>query len=143
MNNNTDNSWTKQYSGSNNTYYTMPPLMCDGRNYSSWQPESVVNDQIKQDAGINSNWKYRQYLQKNANTIMKYNTMETIQASGNNPYAVDNKVPSANTPYLFSSTHDTSSPAFGLNATDLKQDFMTKQRNSAQMFSASIPTNWN
>jgi hypothetical protein len=120
----------------------MPPLMCDGRNYSSWQPESVVNDQIKQDAGINSNWKYRQYLQKNANTIMKYNTMETIQASGNNPYAVDNKVPSANVPHLFSSIHDTSSPAFGLNGTDLKQDYMTKQRNSAQMFSASIPTNW-
>jgi hypothetical protein len=137
-----NNSWTTQNSGLNNTYYTMPPLMCDGRNYTSWQPESVINDQIKQDAGINSNWKYRQYLQKNANTIMKYNTMETIQSSGNNPYAVDNKVPSANVPYLFSSTHDTSSPAFGLNATDLKQDYMTKQRNSAQMFSASIPTNW-
>lgn len=140
--NNTANSWAKQYSGSNNTYYTMPPLMSDGRNYSSWQPESIVNDKIKQDAGINSNWKYRQYLQNNANTIMKYNSMETIYASGNNPYAVDNKVPSANVPYMFSSTHDTSKPSFGFNNTDLKQDYLTKQQNSARMISPSIPTNW-
>ena len=141
--NNTNNTWAKQYSGSNNTYYTLPPLMSDGRNYSSWQPESIVNDQIKQDAGINSNWKYRQYLQNNANTIMKYNTMETINASGNNPYAVDNKVPSANVPYLFSSIHDPSNPSVGANNTDLKRDYMIKQQTSAQMFSASIPTNWN
>jgi hypothetical protein len=135
-------SWSKQFSGSNNTYYTMPPIMSDGRNYSSWQPESVLNDKIKQDAGINSNWKYRQYLQQNANNIMKFNMMETISNSGNNPYAVDNKTPSSNVPHLFTSTHDTSSPAYGFNNSDLKQDFMTKQQTSARMVSPSIQTNW-
>ena len=137
-----NNSWSKQFSGSNNTYYTMPPMMSDGRNYSSWQPESVLNDKIKQDAGINSNWKYRQYLQQNANNIMKFNMMETISNSGNNPYAVDNKTPSPNVPHLFTSTHDTSSTAFGLNNSDLKRDFMTKQKMSARMVSPSIQTNW-
>jgi hypothetical protein len=137
-----NNSWSKQFSGSNNTYYTMPPIMSDGRNYSSWQPESVLNDKIKQDAGINSNWKYRQYLQQNANNIMKFNMMETISNSGNNPYAVDNKTPSSNVPHLFTSTHDTSSPAYGFNNSDLKQDFMTKQQTSARMVSPSIQTNW-
>ena len=137
-----NNSWSKQFSGSNNTYYTMPPIMSDGRNYSSWQPESVLNDKIKQDAGINSNWKYRQYLQQNANNIMKFNIMETISNSGNNPYAVDNKTPSSNVPHLFTSTHDTSSPAYGFNNSDLKQDFMTKQQTSARMVSPSIQTNW-
>ena len=137
-----NNSWSKQFSGSNNTYYTMPPMMSDGRNYSSWQPESVLNDKIKQDAGINSNWKYRQYLQQNANNIMKFNMMETISNSGNNPYAVDNKTPSSNVPHLFTSTHDTSSPAYGFNNSDLKQDFMTKQQTSARMVSPSIQTNW-
>ena len=72
-----NNSWSKQFSGSNNTYYTMPPMMSDGRNYSSWQPESVLNDKIKQDAGINSNWKYRQYLQQNANNIMKLKNIKS------------------------------------------------------------------
>jgi len=137
-----NNSWSKQFSGSNNTYYTMPPIMSDGRNYSSWQPESVLNDKIKQDAGINSNWKYRQYLQQNANNIMKFNMMETISNSGNNPYAVDNKTPSSNVPHLFTSTHDTSSPAYGFNNSDLKQDFITKQQTSARMVSPSIQTNW-
>ena len=137
-----NNSWSKQFSGSNNTYYTMPPIMSDGRNYSSWQPESVLNDKIKQEAGINSNWKYRQYLQQNANNIMKFNMMETISNSGNNPYAVDNKTPSSNVPHLFTSTHDTSSPTFGFNNSDLKRDFMTKQQMSARMVSPSIQTNW-
>jgi hypothetical protein len=137
-----NNSWSKQFSGSNNTYYTMPPIMSDGRNYSSWQPESVLNDKIKQDAGINSNWKYRQYLQQNANNIMKFNMMETISNSGNNPYAVDNKTPSPNVPHLFKSTHDTSSPAYGINNSDLKKDFMSKQQTSARMVSPSIQTNW-
>lgn len=135
-------SWNNQYSGSNNKYYTMPPLMSDGRNYSSWQPESVVNDKIKQDAGINSNWKYRQYLQQNAGNIMKYNIMETVNASGNNPYAVDNKIASPNVPHLFTSIHDTSSPAYGLNNSDLRRDYMTKQQLQARMISPSIPTSF-
>jgi hypothetical protein len=137
-----NNSWNNQFSGSNNTYYTMPPMMSDGRNFSSWQPESVINDKIKQDAGINSNWKYRQYLQQNANNIMKYNIMETVHESGNNPYAVDNKIASPNVPHTFKSIHDTSSPAYGFNNSDLKKDYMTKQQLNARMISPSIPTNW-
>jgi len=68
--------------------------------------------------------------------------METISASGNNPYAVDNKVASSNVPYMFSSTHDTSKPNFGFNNSDLKQDYLTKQQNGAKMISPSISTNW-
>ena len=137
-----NNNWQSQYTGSNNKYYTMPPMMNDGRNYSSWQPESVVNDKIKQDAGINSNWKYRQYLQHNASNIMKYNVMETANASGNNPYAVDNKIAGPNVPFSFASIHDTSSPAYKLDNSDLKQDYMTKQQMSARMISPSIATNF-
>ena len=135
-------NWTSQFTGSNNTYFTMPPIMNDGRNYSSWQPESVINDKIQADSGITSNWKYRQYLQKNANHIMKYNTMESFYASGNNPSAILNTTPSSNVPHLFNSIHDTSSPAFGLNNSDLKQDYMTRQQLNAKMVSPTIPTNF-
>ena len=73
----------------NNTYYAMEPQQkFQGTNYSSWQPEAETNNKILVDSGINSNWKYRQYIQKNANQIMKYNTMGTIYTSGNNPYTM-------------------------------------------------------
>jgi hypothetical protein len=71
---------------------------------------------------------------------MKYNTMQSINASGNNPYTVLNTDPVGNTPYLYSSIHDTSNPAFGFRDSDLKQDYMTKEQMKARMISPSIPT---
>ena len=124
---------------SSKTYYTVIPVNPEE---ARWQPDATTNNKIHVESGITSNWKYRQYLQHNANTIMKYNTKETIHASGNNPYAVDNKTASTNVPHTFTSIHDTSSPSFGFNNSDLKKDYMTKQQMSARMISPSIPTNW-
>ena len=59
-------------SGSNNIHYNMPPMMNDGRNYSTWEPESIVNSKIQKKEVIKSNWEYRQYLQNNANNIIKF-----------------------------------------------------------------------
>lgn len=58
----------------NNRYDGFPPLMSDGRVItSSWQPEAVENERIMREAGIESNWKYRQYLTQNAKSIMQQN----------------------------------------------------------------------
>ena len=118
------------------TYYTIN----NGPNLSSWQPESVLNDKIKEDVNINSNWKYRQYLQQNANQIMKFNTMETINASGNNPYysTSQSNTNQTNIPQLYNSLH---SPSTSQDS-DLKRDFLNKQRLSARMISPSISTNF-
>ena len=59
---------------SNNIHYNMPPLMSDGRNYASWQPEAVINSKIQKQEGIKTNWEYRKYLQNNAQNIMKFNS---------------------------------------------------------------------
>ena len=119
----------------NNQYYTM--------NMSSpinpaWQPQAYVNNKIILDSQITSNWKYRQYIQQNANQIMKYNSMESINASGNNPYyGTDISQSTATMPHLYNSlqsksiTHDS----------DLKRDFLNKQRLNARMVAPSISTN--
>ena len=127
----------------NNTYYTMEPQQkFQGANYSSWQPEALINNKILVDTGINCNWKYRQYIQKNANQIMKYNTMESIYASGNNPYTILNNTPTNKSPYLYSSIYDTNNPTYGFRNSDLKQDYMSKQQIQARMIAPSIPTNF-
>lgn len=124
----------------NSNYYTIEPTINKlGANYNSWQPSRVSNDTLVYKSGINSNWKYRQYIQKNANDIMKYNTMETITNSGNNPYVLLNTQPSQNTPYIYQSIHETENPTCGYTNSDLKQDYIQSHRRKARMIAPSIP----
>lgn len=119
---------------SSKTYYTVTPV---NPYESSWQPDAMINNKIHVESGITSNWKYRQYIQNNANHIMKYDTMEYIYASGNNPYMVDNRsIQSRGEPYRFSSLHE---PSYDFNSSDLKQDFLKKQQMSARMISPAFP----
>ena len=69
------NSYSNDYRNyaSNNIHYDMPPMMSDGRNYATWQPEAVINSKIQKQEGLKTNWEYRTYLQNNAQNIMKFN----------------------------------------------------------------------
>lgn len=115
-----------------NTYYTITPTL-----NTDWQPESASNNKIHKDAEITSNWKYRRYMQANAKNIMKTNTMQAIEDSGNNAYSIS--VPTNNSPLLYKSIYDNRTPRFGQNS-DLKNSFITKQQNIAKMTSPSIVT---
>ena len=69
--------WATCYSGSNNIHFNFPPIMSDGRNYASWQPEAVINKRIQTQENIKTNWGYRQYMQNNGIKVMKYNYLES------------------------------------------------------------------
>jgi hypothetical protein len=126
-----------------NNYYTIEPTQkIQGIDYNLWQPGASINQKIQFDSGITSNWKYRQFIQKNANDIMKFNAMQTINESGNNPYAILNTNTLNNTPHLYNSLHDTNNPPYGYRDTDLKQDFIKKQQMKVRMIAPSIPTNF-
>ncbi len=114
-----------------NNYYTIQPT----------KPE-IIHNAIVSDSGITSNWKYRQYIQKNANEIMKSNAMDYINSSGNNPYTLMNTNTVGNTPFLYSSVHDDSQPLYGYKMTDLKQSYLTKERMKSRMIAPTIPTNF-
>ena len=114
------------------TYYTLTPTM-----NASWQPEAETNKQILSDSGISSNWKYRQYMQKNAKNIMKTNSMQAMQDSGNNAYVDTLNVKTISPPLLYKSIYDNSEPKFGGNS-DLKNQFLSSQRNNAKMTSPSV-----
>lgn len=127
-----------------NNYYTIEPnQQYQGDNYNSWQPFGQNNNKILVNTSINSNWNYRQYMQKNANQIMKYNTMQTISDSGNNPYSILNTEPVNTSPFLYNSTHDTSQPLYKSPVnSDLKYDYITKEQIKSRMIAPSIPTNF-
>ena len=101
----------------------------------------IKNENIKKDANITSNWEYRNYLQNNANSIMKFNIMSSVENSGNNPFIFTNNKEVSNQPFLFKSTHDTSNPHLGMNPSNLKNDYISSQQIKARMISPIIPTN--
>ena len=47
------------------------PGMNDGRCFTSYMPNDILNSQIKQKLNIKTDHEYRKYLQNNAETIMK------------------------------------------------------------------------
>ena len=134
-------SWATCFSGSNNIHFNFPPIMQDGRTYSSYQPEAVVNQRIQEVNNINSNWKYRQFLTQNADQIMQFNTTEACYTLGLNPHYATNATPSSNVPFLYKSTFDTSSPGFGYPTSDLKNPYLSRQQLEARMISPSITLN--
>ena len=110
--------------------------------YSNYQPEAITNTKIQNQEKINSNWGYRTYLQKNADNIMKFNYMDAVNASGNNPKVYNHDKTSSNNPFMFHSIHDQRVPPYGYNNSDLKESFSNKERLNARMIAPSIPTNF-
>jgi hypothetical protein len=133
-------SWATCYSGSNNIHFAFPPIMNDGRNYSSWTADSTMNNQIKRDANITSNWDYRRYLQTNAHQIMKQNTAGACYTLGINPVTLINNETLPSSPFVFKSTQDNQGPPFGYENTDLKNMYLSREQLNARMISPSIYT---
>jgi hypothetical protein len=134
-------SWATCFSGSNNIHFNFPPIMQDGRTYSSYQPEAVVNERIQQANHINSNWKYRQYLTNNATELIKFNTDEACYTLGLPSHVATNSTPSSNVPHLYKSTFDNSTPGFGYGSSDLKNPYLTRRQLEARMISPNINLN--
>jgi hypothetical protein len=131
-------SWGQCFSGSNNTHFNMPPIMNDGRNYASWQPDAVINKRIQKEENIKTNWEYRQYLQKNAFQIMNYNNSESCYELGTPSHFNTEKTPSSNVPYKFQSTFDTNKPGFGYCNSDLKNPYLSREQLNARLIAPSI-----
>lgn len=134
-------SWGTCYSGSNNINFNFPPIMSDGRNFASWQPEAVVNKRIQQQENITTNWSYRQYMQQNGLQIMQYNTAEACYELGLDPHAQVGTTPSSNVPYMFKSSFDTSKPGYGYNNSDLKNPYLTREQLNAKLIAPHISAN--
>ena len=131
-------SWATCYSGSNNIEFNFPPIMSDGRNYATWQPEAVVNKRIQQMEHIKSNWSYREYMTHHGLQIMKYDTLEAHHALGLYTHIHTNETPSSNVPFLCKSTYDNSKPGFGYNNSDLKNMYVSREQLQARMMAPSF-----
>jgi hypothetical protein len=141
-NNSKKYGWENCYSASNNYDFNSPPKMSDARLWSQWQADAIVNQRIQAKEGIQSNWQYRQFLQKNGLQIMNYNTQEACYTLGLDPHVNTGKTPSDNVPHRFKGTFDTSKPGFGYYNSDLKNPYLSREQLNARLIAPSInPSN--
>ena len=131
-------SWGTCYSGSNNIHFDFPPIMADGRNYTNWQPGAKISEDIRADAGINSNWQYRKYLQDNADTIVRYNQLAACDqcCASNARYGLENESKN-NSPYVYKSCTESSRP-FGYENSDLKSLYVSSHQLQSRMVTPVI-----
>lgn len=134
-------SWGQCYSGSNNIHFDFPPIMTDGRNFASWQPESVLNNNIQRRENIYSNWDYRKYMQINGLNIMKYNYLSSSSVIGLNQYNNTNTSSSLNVPFLYKNRFDNRRPTYGYSNSDLKNPYLSRQQLNSRIISPTININ--
>jgi len=118
-------SWATCYGASNNIHFDFPPLMSDGRNFATWIPACKINDQIRKAHKITTNWEYRRYLTKNADSIIKKNQkMACDQCCA--CWEQFQKIPYTPTSkYLYRSCTDKKQP-YGYEGSDLKNLYLSE-----------------
>lgn len=128
-------SWGTCYSGSNNIHFDFPPIMADGRNYADWLPGAAINEEIREQNNIKSNWDYREFLVANADQIIRQNQLEACNQCCSCPerfstQAQLNQTP--NSPYLYRSCFDSTQP-FGYENSDLKNLYLSDYQLQARL----------
>jgi len=125
-------SWASCNGASNNIHFDSPPIMNDGRNFATWQSGSVINENIKKKANIKTNWDYRNYLTKNADTIMKTNQLAACNDCCACPGLLNPNQPISNSPYLYESCSAGGQP-YGYHNSDLKTSYLSRSELQQRM----------
>jgi hypothetical protein len=135
-------SWATCYSGSNNIHYDFPPIMNDGRNYANWLPGGALNEKVRKEASITTNWQYRRYLSENADTIIRQNQISACGECGVTILSSEEqnrqKFVQAQTPYLYKSCLDMTKPNYGYESSDLKNMYLTELQLQSRMITPVI-----
>ena len=133
-------SWGTCYNGSNNIHFNFPPIMDDGRNYSSYDSTVALDNIIKKKANIVTNTDYRRYLQVNADSIIKNNQLSSCNECSSCPYSYNrnnSQNNSTNTPYIFNSILSQDQP-YGYENSNLKNIYLSRQQLESQLYTPQI-----
>tara|TARA_Y100000768_G_scaffold386913_1_gene376524 strand:- start:3143 stop:3559 length:417 start_codon:yes stop_codon:yes gene_type:complete len=135
-------SWGTCYKGSNNIHFDFPPLMSDGRNFSNYEASNLSDKKIKENINIKNNFQYRQYLQNNADSIIKKNQENACYECSTCNYLNDTNtnIDTHSTPYVFNSTLSKDQP-FGYQDSDLKNLYLSKQELNSVLNNPRIEIN--
>ena len=134
-------SWGTCFAGSNNTNFSYPALMSDGR-ISSWSQDAAINEQIKNNNGINSNFRYRQFLVNNTDSIISRNQVEACGQCCLCPsnYGLFDNPNSNKTPYLYNCPNNNGRP-IGYKNSDLKNLYLSSAALNSRLYTPEVSLN--
>ena len=119
-------SWATNYERVNNVYSGALPNMSDGRHFKHVAiDQQVINEQNQKSLNIQTNNDYRQYLTKNATTIIENNSLYHYSKVGNP--VLFNEIHPKNTPYLFDGPTSEERPK-GYESSDLKNHYLSREQ---------------
>lgn len=117
-------SWATCYSGSNNIHFNIPPLMSDGRHYTTFDPSCKANNELRDSLGIKNNYQYRQWLINNSTSVAKHN--KKLACNESSQCIVEAAQAPSYQKYLFKNCADDSRP-YGYEESDLKNMYVTRK----------------
>jgi len=121
----------------NNQYSKFPPLMHDGRSVlASWQPETVINEDILKSEGIQSNWQYRQFMTANSQSICEKMFQDALNDVGVTSIPTKNDT-MFTPPKMYSSVNETISH-IQAKPSDLKESYLTREQLQNKLVVPSI-----
>ena len=116
-------SWGTCYKASNNIHPGFPAMMSEGNLYTDWNSACRLNNNLKSNAGIKSNYSYRQWLINNATRVIGANH---TAACGSCCACEEHFKPQPNSnKYIFTSCVDSKQP-YGYETSDLKNLYLSK-----------------
>lgn len=107
--------------------------MEDGRTFTSYITDSVNTMIMKQENGIKNNEEYRQFLNRNADRIMKQNKVMFESQSYVYESPDNTSLKNDNTPYLFTGINDKSKPN-GYETNAVKNQYLSREQLNAKTF---------
>ena len=121
----------------NNIYPGFPPKMADGRSIvASHQPETVLNNTILKEAGIKSNWEYRNYLTSHGQSVMRDNFVEASNDAGYFKRFLPSQQGDFSSflqePKRYSSYEENAMPIESRKQSDLKELYLKKEELNAR-----------
>jgi hypothetical protein len=110
-------SWATNYINPNNLNIPYQGIVSDGKLFTDYSPSAVVNNKIKELNNIKTNVEYKNFLTKNATSIMKTNFNSAgITTNLGNTY-----------PYTFNDINDTRIPP-GYESNEPKNMYLTREQ---------------
>jgi hypothetical protein len=82
---------SKCYKTSNNQYFNSPSRMADGRHFTDYRPNCLLNNNLKHQTETLNSYDYKLYLQRNAEKIMDLNRKHSYILNGEHECCSKNK----------------------------------------------------
>jgi hypothetical protein len=115
--------WATQYTP-NNDSVNHPGILSDGRMFTNYIPNSMLNETIKKKNNIQNNEEYRKFLVNNTESIMR-NNYEQYSNENKTEYRHEQAIHGP--PHLYMSVQEDTKP-FGYEDSSVKQTFLTRQQ---------------